>query len=888
MYHLWAAIGCRRQGGALGRGGWNRKKFNHVKLSRLTHQQHYSLFTNIRLIIFVSSIYMKRTLLLSFILQCSLFIHATFITGTVRDEKGNPLPFASITIQGTGKGTNANGSGNYSIDLLPGNYTLVAQYVGFARQEKSVKVADKALTVDFILSIQELTLSEVIVSRGEDPAYEIIRNAIKKRDYYNNQVDSFSVNVYIKGLLRSGGMPEKLFGKKIERDANDGLDSLGKGILFLSESMTRVDYARPDKYKFHVVSSRESGGGYGLSFPFFINFYQNNVSVFDNNLNPRGFISPIADGALNYYRFKYEGSFTEDGEMINTITVIPRRKNEPLFSGTIQITENDWRIYSADLLTTRENQLELLDTLRIIQQHASVSRDIWKTKNQVLYVAAKQFGFHIMGNFVNVYSDYNIDPGFARKHFDRTIMKYDTAFNRRDTSYWSEVRPVALEQDEKRNFVFRDSITKIRRDSMQSKAYRDSLRRNQSPVSVKGVVWSGQGHNWYGKNGTLSWRMKPMLPQVEYNTVEGVSLNIEQTYQYIPVNGKLQYQLDWNTRYGFSNTHLNSFADFWIKNKQLTYRERYLKLSGGKRVSQFNQDNPINPLTNAAYTLLARKNYMKLYENWFGRIEYNNKLESGLVLNLHINFEDRIPLRNTIDFSFFDKSREWLPNHPYELEHLPFEKHQALVAGVRLRWQPGQRYIEYPWGKMPLGSKKPVFELDYQKGIRSVLGSDVDFDKWQLSMSDKLNFKIAGEFMYKVGAGGFLNSSSVSIPDLRHFNGNQTFYNIKYLNSFQLAPYYKYSNAEKFYVFGHAEHHFNGLLTNKIPLFNKLRWNLVAGANTFYVNRDNYYVEVFAGLENILKLFRVDFVNAYQPGTGTQFGVRIGFGGLLGGKVVFQ
>jgi hypothetical protein len=30
-------------------------------------------------------------------------------------------------------------------------------------------------------------------------------------------------------------------------------------------------------------------------------------------------------------------------------------------------------------------------------------------------------------------------------------------------------------------------------------------------------------------------------------------------------------------------------------------------------LSQFNHDNPINPITNAFYTLLARKNYMKLY-----------------------------------------------------------------------------------------------------------------------------------------------------------------------------------------------------------------------------------------------------------------------------------
>lgn len=831
---------------------------------------------------------MKPTLLAVLFIFSTSFAIAGRISGSISDDKGNPLPYASITIKGTKKGTTTNSWGMYSIELNPGQYTLVAQYVGYAKSEKPITISNGEQTVNFVLSIQELTLSEVIVKKGEDPAYEIIRNAIKKRNFYNDQVDSFSVSVYIKGLMRSGAMPKKLFGKKIERNPNDGLDSLGKGILFLSESITQVDFTKPNNIKFRVISSRESGGGYGLSFPFFINFYQNNVSVFDNNLNPRGFISPIADGALSYYRYKYEGSFMEDGEMVNTIKVTPRRKNEPLFSGTIQITENDWRIYSTDLLTTKENQLELLDTLRITQLHSPVDSEVWKTKNQVLYLSVKQFGFYLTGNFVNVYSDYDINPGFEKKYFGRTIMKYDSAFNKKDTNYWNAIRPVALENDEKRNFVFKDSVSKLMRDSMRSKSAIDSLRKNQKPVTVKGLFWTGQSYNWYSKGSTLNWRIKPLLPQTEYNTVEGVSLNVEQTYSYSKVKSKYNFQLDWNTRYGFSNSHFNSYGDLLIKPKQYGYRNRYLKLSGGKRLSQFNQDNPIDPLTNAVYTLVAKKNYMKLYENWFGRVEYNNKLESGVRFNVHATYEDRIPLKNTTDFSFFNKEDSLLPNHPYELAERSFEKHQALVVGFTLTWQPGQRYIEYPWGKMSLSSNKPIFELEYSKGVKNLLGSDVDFDKWKFSMADNMNFKMGGEFKYRVGVGGFLNSKAVEIPDLQHFNGNETFYNIKYLNSFQLAPYYRYSNSEEFYVFGHAEHHFNGLLTNKIPLFNKLKWNLVAGANTFFVNKNNYYGELFVGLENIFKIFRVDFVNAYQPGLGNKFGVRIGFGGLIGGKVQFK
>ncbi len=155
--------------------------------------------------------------------------------------------------------------------------------------------------------------------------------------------------------------------------------------------------------------------------------------------------------------------------MVNTIRVTPRRKNEPLFNGTIQITEEDWRIYSLDLQITKDYALELVDTIRISQIHSSIDNDIWKTKSQVAYIAMKVLGFDFTGNFVNVYADYDLAPGFTKKYFDRIQMKYDTAFDKKDSSYWDRVRPVSLEQDEKRDFVFKDSIAKLNRDSFLTK-----------------------------------------------------------------------------------------------------------------------------------------------------------------------------------------------------------------------------------------------------------------------------------------------------------------------------------------------------------------------------------------------------------------------------------
>ena len=828
---------------------------------------------------------MRRIQLVLLFLFCLAHAHAGKVSGTITDTKGNLLAFASIVVKGSSKGAVANSQGKYALYLEPGTYQLICQFVGFRSEEKTVTVTNEDLTVNFSLSIQELKMEEVVIRRGPDPAIEIIRKTIRKRNYYNSQVDSFSVDVYIKGLLRSRAIPNKFMGQKIDRSemAKDGIDSAGRGILFLSESVTRVAFSKPDKIKYEVLSSKTSGGGYGMSFPIFVNFYTNNVSV--SNTNPRGFISPIADGAFHYYNFHYEGNFFEGDKMIDRIRVTPKRKNEPLFSGFIQIIDGEWRIHSLELTTTNEYQLELIDTLRITQIHAPVTGDTWRTQNQVVYLTLKKFGFDIAGNFLNVYSNYNLNPGFAKKHFDRIFMRYDTAANKRDSSYWAGIRPVPLEPDEKRDYIFKDSVTKAGRDSF-SRSNVDSLRKIQKPVKAKSFfIGSGFSRNHYSTRSFTTYTLNPLLKELEYNTVEGLALGIVQSYAIHPRKGKQNYELEWNSRYGFSNQHINSFLQFSIEPKNERFRNRSLVFSGGKRLSQFNQDNPIDPFTNAFYTLLEKRNYMKLYENWFGKIQYNNRLESGLQLKLGATWEDRIPLQNTTGYSFFKKERTILPNHPFELDTISFERHKALVAGFTLAYQPGQRYIQYPYTKVAIGSKYPTLELQYEKGIQNLMNSVVDFDKWKFSVYDNMNFRMGGEFRYRFSVGGFINNRRVEIPDFRHFNGNQTFFNGHYLNGFQLAPYYRYSNTEKFYALAHAEHHFNGLLTNKIPLFNRLRWNLVGGANTFYVNRDNYYAEVFAGIENILKIFRVDFVTAFQAQPGRSFGIRLGMGGIIGGNL---
>ncbi|MEJ7675428.1 MAG: DUF5686 and carboxypeptidase regulatory-like domain-containing protein [Chitinophagaceae bacterium] len=787
---------------------------------------------------------MHKTFLLLFFF-ITIHSYSQTIQGSVFDEQGKVLPFSSVFIKGSPQGVTANSAGKFKLNLSPGKYTLVCQHVGYEKQEKEITLQKQDEEVNFTLRLQQFQLKEVIVnSGGEDAAYEIIRQAIKKRSFYNKQVTSFECEAYIKGLVKLRSLPKRVLGQKVpdEDRKQMRLDSTGKGIIFLSESIAKVAMQQPDKMKLEVISGRQSGsGGFGFNFPTFITLYENNVSMFTSATNPRGFISPIADNALSHYRYKFMGSFFEDGKEINTIRVSPKYNYEPVFSGILNITEGDWRIHSCDLLLTKNAQLELLDSLQLIQMHVAISDDVWRVKNQLVHFNFKQLGIDAVGDFVNVYSKYNLNPGFPKNYFNRIVIKYDTAVNKYTAEYWDSVRPVPLEPEEIKDYKIKDSIYRYERDSVVSKSNIDSLKKLQGNITLKQIFWSGINRTRYRTEGNYQWQIEPILKSIQYNTVEGAVINIDANFQKYIKKWKTNVAVTHNIRYGFSNNLLNAWLGLSFRTREESldkkFRRETFTISGGTRVSQFNKESNISELGNTFSTLLYGYNNLKIYKNIFGNVSFSKRFESGFRFKIDALYEDRIPLNNTSDFVISKNNKLKLtPNFPFLISSSQFNRHQAIIASVDLSIKPGQRYIQFPRSKVAIGSDYPTFALNLSHGFNQVFGSDVDFDKWKFTISDDVNLKLRGIIKYKIAAAGFLNNNKVFIQDYQFFNGNESVLAKEYMNTFQLLPYYSAFTTASVYGILHFEHHYNGLVTNKIPLFKRLNWHIVDGVNAFYVN----------------------------------------------------
>jgi hypothetical protein len=807
---------------------------------------------------------MKKTLFsLLFVLCFAQVTLAGIVSGKIVDEHNEPLPFVTVYIKNTTTGTTSNATGQYTLPLSPGTYTLCFKLIGYKLFSENITVTND-LIVNAKLFPEQYELKEFEVKASdEDPAYRIIREAIKKRKYYLEQVDAFSCDVYIKGVQRILKKPEKIMG--IEVDAEGDIDTT-TGIVYLSESVSKFNFKQKDKIKEEMVSSKVSGDNKAFSYnqasDMLFNFYQNTIDV--DGLSDRGFISPISNSAMFSYKYKLVGTFFEDGQRINSIQVIPKRKNDPVFSGIINIMEDSWRIHSLQLVLTKDAQIDFVDTLRINQLFVPIDKDIWFQFSNKFNFDFGILGIKGNGMYACVYSNYILNPDFPKHFFSGEIMKVNETANKKDSIYWQESRPVPLTLEEENDYRKRDSIARIK----GTKSYKDSLDRKNNKFKIVNLIGGYTYNNTFKRRYTS---FSGPLGNLQYNTVQGVNFNEEITFYKDYENNK-SYKVGGKLGYGFSNHDF--FGNVFASYKLNPMKSTKLSFKAGKDYSQFNGKNPIYPIMNSLYSLFDKDNYMKLYLKYFGRVEYTSELFNGFYISPGLEYANRISLINTSNYSFAKSNKDYTSNNPIPNSSpgYSFVNNKALTVDLKVEYTFKQRYYTMPNMKYITGSKYPKLVLNYKKGINA-MGSVVNYDLITFGIEQALNLKRFGKSDYAITAGTFLNNKSMYFMDYYHFIGNKTLFSNFGLSNFQLLDYYTYSTKKQF-IEGHWEHNFVGLFLNKVPLLKKLKLQEIGKISVLTTDGINSYSEISIGVKRLG--FRADFVTSFSNQQKLSNGIRIG------------
>ncbi len=862
----------------------------------------------------------KTVLKFTAFLLAAFFVQATNgqgIKGFIADEKGDPLPFASIYIQEAGTGTSSNADGFYELRLAPGKYKVTFQYLGFEAQTQTVNVAADYTTVNIKLREQSVVLNTVTVtSGGEDPAYTIMRKAISKAKFHLLQTDSYTARVYTKG---TGGV-KKIPWVLRKRLKEEGIDT---NRVFTSESVSEISFKRPNTFKEKIISVRVSGED-------------------DNNVNPNGYInssfylpivvnsvSPLSPKAFSYYRFVYLGSFEDRGFTINKIQVIPRSRGEQVFEGVIYIRDNFWNIHSLNLTTTIESF-----NMTVVQIFGPVLENIWMPVTQKYFFEGALLGFEFEYNYLASVSKYVIAPNtdlnpeielldekiddvpeevkeakivkadtkkelkkedkkVTNKQLEEMIDEYeeqeqtakeedknvvsdywyevDSTAKKKDSLYWAEIRPVPLTQKEVEGYKAADSIYVVEKA--------DSLEKKQGGALDFGTILMGGRIKINEKN---SVRFAGILPQFRFNTVEGFNQDLTATFTSNFDSGAVFTATPF-VRYGFSSGQFYGKLNTGIGFGQAGSRNTFA-IEGGKYIYQFNPE-AINPLVNSLWSLFFARNYMKLYEKEYATLFYTKQFNYAYTLAASAEFANRSELFNTTDFSFFRPGENWYTaNEPINTEAKVggFANDKALKTALVFTAKPWLKFRKRNGVKIPIDNTSPEFKLTYNAGWAGVLQSTTNYQQLELGVKHDFKVGVRATIDFNVEAGSFLRSSNLQFMDFKHFNGGLTeIAPLNVANNYRLLDYYIYSTKNSYAsLFSHFR--FRKLLFTHIPIvrISGVKENLFL--NYLKTDFSPNYFEVGYTIDNIFRFFRLEFVQSFNDFTPNQFGIRIGVSSAIG------
>lgn len=788
---------------------------------------------------------------------------------------GKPVPFTSVLVKGSTQGTSANEEGRYTLRLSAGRHTILFRYVGYKQQELQIDIAPQGLVLDVELKPEVFNLAEVQVGgNGEDPAYGIIRKAISQRKKHRDEANAYKVKVYIKGVQNLTKAPKKVLGFDVASMLD--LDSTRKGTIYLSESESELNVQRPDKVKEIMLSSKVAGRNNAFSFnrssDIFVNFYDNLQNW--GPLLSRGLVSPIADNAMSFYRYKLLGTAEENGSPVHRIQVIPKRSDDPVFAGIIYISENEWRIYSLDLKVPKSSGIKIVDTLAVKQQFIPITKSVWQPSSLNLSFTGEVFGFAFNGYFLSVYRNYELNPNFPKGFFNGEVLKVTPDVIVKDTTFWSQNRPVPLSEAERIGYYKKDSIAAIRK----GKAYMDSVDKVNNTFKPFRFLFAG--HLIANSYRQRSVRIFPLTQALQYNTVEGIVLQPKVSFLYGDSTLKL-LSITPALRYGFGNRQFNANAEVFYRYDVV--HQGTLTVKGGTDNIDLNSYHPVPYFSNTLSTLINKENRVKYYHTRFLSVATEREIGRGLLAGIEMSYNDRNSLNNTSFYSIRKiEDRHFTSNNPFtpDADTELFPRNQALVIGLNATYTPGQTFVTRPEGRFYEEAKYPSLKIEYKKGL-PVLGSDVDFDFLSAELfKDRVNMGLYGTGAFSIQMGAFLNKSKLYYPDYRHFIAVQSSSISSIRNAFRFLPIYLYSTPDQ-YLSLHYEQNFGGGLFDRVPLLKKLDLEEIIGGGYLQNPQVGHYEEFYFGIKR--SIFRIEYGVGYRGtrklDSGFRFAFRFPFGG---------
>ncbi|MBN2681010.1 MAG: carboxypeptidase-like regulatory domain-containing protein [Bacteroidales bacterium] len=808
---------------------------------------------------------LKKTYILFILFVLTPFCSVSqSLKGYVYSNDNTPIPYAHVYVKHTGIGTTTDNQGKYFLNLDEGDYEIVFSTMGFTTKTISVVVYKKGIVQNIWMepSSQELQEIEVKV-RKRDPAYDIIKSAIDAREKNFSQVNSYTCNIYLKAkelisekeLKKLEKEEENIIEKETEdvailnpeEEAKAQAQKVKSEQMKLARSMNMVEmqmtrhFQYPNKVK-EIRDGYETRGQvndlFFMSADESLNFYSNLIRI--AKLTETPLISPLHNASILSYKFKLEKTWFENNNMIYHIKVIPRKKGNSTFEGTIDIVAGSFAIRRVDLLLEKGGLL-FYDDFRIQQEYNLLNDTLWMVTRQEFDYNSKAGKRLFTGSTIIRYDNFLLDVEFPKKFFSNELSVTTEQAYERDSNYWLQIRPEPLSEQEQKIVFVQDSI----KAAHNKKEYLDSIDAAYNKITFGDIgLW---GIGFFNREKERHIHFSGILGFYNPFAMGGHRIGPDILW-FKRFKNKRYFYVYSALNYGFRNADIKgSFRTDYMYNP---YKQARISVQLGRR---FEAVQPHESFTG----MMDRRNWV---DAKYLSLGHSRELLNGLYLYASANIKQNSSLEG-YKFGWF--SDLFIEDNQIRL----FDPYNLVSVKFEFRFTPFQKYMTEPYRKVVLGSRWPTFSLFWYKGIPEIFNSQVNYDYIEFGMQKDFKIGTMGTSTGKIAAGKFLNTKLMQYENYKIFpQSDRWFFSTPMQNQLQDTTLL----IKDRYFEAHFVHHFNGALVNNIPFVKKLRIYTLAGGNYTYIpGLEYHYADFYFGLEKSIRIQRQRF----------RFGFYFVFGG---------
>ncbi len=731
----------------------------------------------------------------------------TVITGKVTEKKtGNPIPYANIIFTGTYVGTISDINGNYRLSTAKPGKTLEVSAIGFIKQMVPIQI-NAVNNIDFAMEEEVFALGEIKILPGENPAIKIFRNIVANKEKNDPvKLPSWKSRIYAKTEFDLKNVNSKLRNRKLLSDFDfvfnylDSMGTQGKTFLpvFFNETVSNYYHdSESNKDREEIIANKASGMKRDIFSQFTGKLYEN-INFYDSYLTVSeiGFISPINNLGLQFYKYYLVDSIINGDQKIYEISFRPRLPQEPVFIGKFWVEDGSFAITRAEIQLSDKANVNFVNNLQYRIEFQKIDNK-WAPRNEWLVADvdvrknkdSEKLG--IIARKSNIYEDFSFEPVTEEiNRFREPIIVAPDAIDK-DEQYWIKNRPIELQQREKNIYMMVDSIKDVK------------LFHTASEYIYM---------FYYGYRDLGTVELGPYYYMYSYNKVEGsrFRLGARTTYkfsQHLRLNGFAAYgTLDKKMKYGGG-------AEYFFSVKPLNK----LSIQGQHDMEMLGKSDNAFLEQNIMTTILSKRPNAKL--NMVDRIQFLAKKEwkSG--------FLNEIGITSTKIYS-----APFVPFISLQGDEIPSVSSGEI--SFKLRYAPGEDIVQDDFKRTTFYNFDPVFTFQVNKGFKGFLGGEFDYLKLHAGLSDRWTLNPIGYSIYYIQAGKIWGT--VPFPFLKIHEGNETY--AWDSNAFNLMNYQEFISDTYASVFW--EHHFVGFFLNKVPLFRKLKWREVVGMRALWGKYD--------------------------------------------------